>query len=714
MYTAESERKKSPRVLACASCKQRRVKCSRSFPCTNCVRAGVPCVQLTANQRRRRFAERELLDRLHHYESILRQNNISFDPLHGSSSSSSATTTATANNDDGHSATVNKDKEVTAVWQSIKRVALEDDDDPNKSDGNSSGYDDVDEQVKESIMANDDLLFGAASPDVHLAASHPEQVQIFRLWQIYLDNVNPLLKVTHTPTLQQRIIDAAGDLEHISPALEALMFSIYCTAVVSMTDDECYISFQQSRDYLLSGYQVACKLALLKCGPWRSNDRDCLTAFYLYLIAVEAQVDPRSLACMVAVAIRIAQRMGLHCESSYNNPSCRALEAEMRRRLWWSLVLFDHRICEMLGQEKSSTLSPSWGCHVPLNVNDFEMQAEMSKAPVSHDTAPTEALFAVVRSELADYVRHGVSHLTITGGQSAPGTNAHPKREADELRALETMIDKKYLAHCNVEVPLHFMTICATSGFVARCRLMGHYLTHATSTSDRPTDAQRSSAYGYAVRMLECDTKLRTSPLTKGFLWLVESMYSPILAYLHILNGLAKRPDEEYADKAWAAICDNYEAIVNGPKHHRTRLMIAFKFSRVTLQTWEARQSLLRSRNTAPERPPRLVLDARMNVMQTSSRGRFAAQPKSAENQPIRATPGPGLSTTGSIAMTPMVSTPLGLDGYQISAEVQNFSVPTSTGFYPEMSDQASTDMDMDQFWHQGSFNWVEKHARPQ
>ncbi|OAX82765.1 hypothetical protein ACJ72_02884 [Emergomyces africanus] len=693
MNTAEPERKKSLRVLACALCKQRRIKCSRSFPCANCVRAGVPCVQLTANQRRRRFAERELLDRLHHYESILRQNNISFEPLHGSYfAAAAASPAATANNDEGCSATMNKDGiEAIDVWQSIKRVALEDDDE-TKSDGNSSGYDDVDEQVKESIMANDGLLFGAASPDVHLASSHPEQVQIFRLWQIYLDNVNPLLKITHTPTLQQRIIDAAGDVEHISPALEALMFGIYCVAVVSLTDDECYVSFRQSRDYLLSGYQVA--------------------SLYLYLIAVGPQVDPRSLACMVAVAIRIAQRMGLHCESSYNSPDCRALEAEMRRRLWWSLVLFDHRICEMLGQEKSSTLSPTWDCRAPLNVNDFEIQAEMSKAPTAHDTSPTEALFAVVRSELADSARHSTSHLTIISGKSTPGTITDPNREGSELQVLETMMDKKYLAHCNAEVPLHFMTIWATRSWFARSRLTEHYLTHAISTSYQSTDAQRSSAYGYAVCMLEADTKLRTSPLTKGFLWLLESMYSPILAYLHILKGISKRPDEEYADKAWAAICDNYEAISSGPKHHRTRLMIAFKFSRITLQTWEARESLLRSRNNAPEQPPQLVLDARMNVTQTSSRGPFA-QGKSAGNQSIGATPSPGLTTTGSTALPPFDSTPLSPEGYQISGEGHNFNAPTFMGFYPEMSVQESMDLARDKFWSQESFNWMENHALP-
>lgn len=164
---------------------------------------------------------------------------------------------------------------------------LEEDDD-YESDSSSSSYEDVDQHVKEAALANDHLLFGAPIPDVHLAASHPEQVQIFKLWQIYLDNVNPLLKVTHTPTLQPRLIDAASDIENISPPLEALMFSIYCAAVLSLTDDECRSSFRLSKDYLLSGYQVACKQALLKCAPWRSSDRDCLTALYLYLVCISS------------------------------------------------------------------------------------------------------------------------------------------------------------------------------------------------------------------------------------------------------------------------------------------------------------------------------------------------------------------------------------------------------------------------------------------
>jgi hypothetical protein len=79
---------KTQRVLACVLCQQRKVRCDRKFPCANCTKAGVQCISaaLAPRQRRRRFPERELLERLRHYEELLRQNNISFEPLHPSSS----------------------------------------------------------------------------------------------------------------------------------------------------------------------------------------------------------------------------------------------------------------------------------------------------------------------------------------------------------------------------------------------------------------------------------------------------------------------------------------------------------------------------------------------------------------------------------------------------------------------------------------------------
>ena len=72
------------RVLACTLCSQRKVKCDRKFPCANCTKVGAQCIPaaLVPRQRKRRFPERELLDRLQRYEGLLRQHDVKFEPIH--------------------------------------------------------------------------------------------------------------------------------------------------------------------------------------------------------------------------------------------------------------------------------------------------------------------------------------------------------------------------------------------------------------------------------------------------------------------------------------------------------------------------------------------------------------------------------------------------------------------------------------------------------
>ena len=89
----------------------------------------------------------------------------------------------------------------------------------------------------EYLGDHDHLLFGLRNTEVQIHTLHPEPAQIFRLWQIYLENVNPLLKVTHTPSLQGRIVEAISNMTNINPTLEGLMFSIYCTAILTLEAD---------------------------------------------------------------------------------------------------------------------------------------------------------------------------------------------------------------------------------------------------------------------------------------------------------------------------------------------------------------------------------------------------------------------------------------------------------------------------------------------
>lgn len=135
-------------------------------------------------------------------------------------------------------------------------------------------------------FSSDPLLFGSQRTEASLATLHPDQVQIFKFWQVYLDNVNPILKVTHIPTLQPRIINAAANVENIDPKLEALMFSIYCISLMSLDDQACSNLFVGVKKDLLPVYRFGFQQALVKCEFMRTDDLDVLAALFMYLVSI--------------------------------------------------------------------------------------------------------------------------------------------------------------------------------------------------------------------------------------------------------------------------------------------------------------------------------------------------------------------------------------------------------------------------------------------
>ena len=297
--------------------------------------------------------------------------------------------------------------------------------------------------------------------------------------------------------------------------------------------------------------------------------------------------------------------MGIHNESA--NVRCTVLEAEMRRRLWWSLILFDTRICEM-SSLNSTMLGPTWDCKIPLNVNDFELRPEMKTAPTVQGQS-TEAVFAVVRSELGDFVRHSNFHLDFT----SPALKAlvkNARRDANtvggELDNIEKMVEDKYFKYCNPDNPLHFMTIWTARGYLAKARLLECY-SRSMGSTDQQTEARGDIAATHALNMLECDTKLLSSPLIKRYQWMVD-FYFPFPAYVHVVQNLKKRSVGEHAEKAWKIMDDNYAArFLTMEQHPDTFFKL---FARVVLQAWDACEATFGQSNKTAE-PPTIVLNVR-------------------------------------------------------------------------------------------------------
>jgi hypothetical protein len=146
-------------------------------------------------------------------------------------------------------------------------------------------------RVWNNSKTGDDLLHFSRQYDVDLSNTHPEPVLISMLRQSFLDNVNPLLKIVHAPTMQSEIIEALGDLTSVSSVQVALMFSIYCVAVHSLNEEECLAKLGQQKKVLLVTYRLGCRQALVETDCLRSHDRNSLIALCLCLASLQMSKD---------------------------------------------------------------------------------------------------------------------------------------------------------------------------------------------------------------------------------------------------------------------------------------------------------------------------------------------------------------------------------------------------------------------------------------
>lgn len=132
---------------------------------------------------------------------------------------------------------------------------------------------------------------------------HPTTVHIFKLWQTFLENVNPLVKVLHAPTVQQQILKASSDLASISKETEALMFSVYCVALISMSAEDVEKELGESKAVLWSKYRQGARLALSNADLLRTSSLTVLQAFFLYLVCSDNPRDKQTLTCLDVSAL---------------------------------------------------------------------------------------------------------------------------------------------------------------------------------------------------------------------------------------------------------------------------------------------------------------------------------------------------------------------------------------------------------------------------
>jgi hypothetical protein len=196
-------------------------------------------------------------------------------------------------------------------------------------------------------------MFGYSSTNVDMFALHPSPETAREYWEVYKENVEPLVKVLHVPTFEPKLLEACGQLGKLSRGIECFMFTIYYGAITSLTSEECLKRWGEDRATLLSRYRFGLEQGLARANFLHCDETIILKALVVFLILLRRNDEARRIWTLTGLAVRIAQTLGIHRDGSHFKLP--PFETEMRRRLWWQVCVLDARSSEDQGSDPTIT-----------------------------------------------------------------------------------------------------------------------------------------------------------------------------------------------------------------------------------------------------------------------------------------------------------------------------------------------------------------------
>ncbi|KAK2745078.1 C6 transcription factor [Colletotrichum kahawae] len=585
----------SPHKPACSICSRRKVKCDKGDPCSNCLKSQSQCVyEAPALHRRprKRAADDDLLSRLAAYEDLMRKNNVDFAPL-------------------------------AHTWIPSKLEAQVDEPEPirfvpltpaltspgstvvgSENIGNLPGDTErhvhtvMTRQLKYppiyGVCHKDDPIL-TPMPSLHQmfsaknvspSQSHPEPQHIYRLWQTFVDNVNPLFKIVHIPTLQQRVLDASWNPSSAPKPLQATMLAIYALSVTSMSPEACQKAFNESRVALMTRYRTAAFQALVEVDFLTTKDFEVVQAFVLFLF-----INPESelTATLTAAAVKLCRSLGVHHAKPDTKLSF--FEREMRIRVWWQLYGLEART-RALGSP-DSRCPPSRGefgdVRSPLNVNDADLHPDMTEPPIEHSRS-TEMMCVLMKYEVFNWIRSTPAASLVFEhiAQSRAKDKTMIEVETKAINEIESIYYNKYLKDIDKRIPIHAQTFNMAKLVIARMRFkVYHPRCRRTVNGDDVAMSREENdmLFELAMSWVEAaETGLRSMFSAHIFTHMTSKCH--IDAYIYIISELRYRCTGDRVKKAWQSIEILYEEY---PEMLESKSTFFEALRDLTFEAWEAR-----------------------------------------------------------------------------------------------------------------------------
>lgn len=599
---------------SCQTCARRKVKCDKIKPiCSSCRSRELQCLYQAPPPRRRKrqLSDGDVYEKLAQYERILLEHGLLPQGVQKSPSTEfppqesislrfiepNAETSKLGKVVVGHGGSryIN-----STTWRN-----LEDDEMQHMYIEN-----DYEEENCEKEESGSPLASGVGFPSDPLTAAlmgfrrnlldcHPTHAEAMILWNNHIENVEPICKVLHIPSSTKMADEVSRKPETASRENECVLFAVYHFAVFTLTEEKCERLFGRSRDALMQRFHFATRQALVNASFLTTTDISVVQALILFLLACRHQYDPNVYWILTGVAVRIAQRMGLHRDGeALGLPP---FDVQLRRRLFYQLIPLDG-IASQLSGTGIAIAPESWDTKEPLNINDDQMWPGMTTAPQEQKGA-TEMMFCLARACVGKFFAKSMRGTATDHSQ-------HHSRVEPLIREAESEVEEKYIRYCDITNPLHFLTVGMARSAITSMRIKIRLPKVRNQTA---TDTERKELFQLAHKIIDTDAAAYAHAGLKRFQWHVRSFwaYGSWDSLIYVLTSL-RRPgllSRDEVDSTWSKVEQVYG---NHGDLLKSKQALHIAFRTLTLKAWRSNPpsssapepefiSILRSRKLATQ-----------------------------------------------------------------------------------------------------------------
>ncbi|KAF5535890.1 hypothetical protein FMEXI_10622 [Fusarium mexicanum] len=388
------------------------------------------------------------------------------------------------------------------------------------------------------------LSAGIAS--VSTAIYHPQRRVAIRLWKVFVDGVDPYVKVLHIPTTETTLYTVIGDPTKASNENLALCFAIYFAAVTATSPNEALDITGEDKKQALVRYRMCLEQSMAQSDFLENPTITSLQATAIYGAAMRVHNSCRAVWIMNGLALRAAQSIGLHRDGSKLGLS--PFESEMRRRIWWYFQERDGRGAEDYGLQNPSTAATVHSVALPRNLHDSDISPGMKELPPSRLdwTRMTLQLCCNQSSQAWDHLFH-----MSCSADGIPDEDVRRRVIKDAVEKVEGILQR-----CNPVIPEQRMTIRTARLILCKVDVVSRRQWQILRSPDDQPPMATEAELTEAVELLELSNCMWQDDDLIAYQWLARSypQYHIMLFILRHLDSSWEFQDEREWALGWAEV----------------------------------------------------------------------------------------------------------------------------------------------------------------